>query len=62
MQVKCLFKSYTLQGLLDELDVIECFEEPGRTSVIGEVLRKQEQLYIDMEVQVPTTVVGVSLG
>jgi len=25
-----LFKDYTLQEILDELDVIECFESPGR--------------------------------
>lgn len=55
MQDKGLFKSYTLQGLLDELDVIECFEEPGLTPVIGEVLKKREQLYIDMDVQPPAT-------
>ncbi|MDD4257708.1 MAG: hypothetical protein PHG38_07675, partial [Bacteroidales bacterium] len=30
MQDKNLFKKYTLQGLLDELDVIECFMTPGK--------------------------------
>jgi hypothetical protein len=30
MQETDLFKSYTLQGALDKLDVIECFEAPGQ--------------------------------
>ena len=53
MQDKGLFKTYTLQGLLDELDVIECFEEPGRSPVIGEVLSKQKQIFDDMGVEAP---------
>jgi len=45
-----LFSKYTLQGLLDELDVIECFTEPGKTPIQGEVLKKQEDLYTAMDV------------
>jgi hypothetical protein len=51
MEEKKLFSKYTLQGLLDELDVIECFSEPGKAVIQGEVLKKQEQLYIDMGVR-----------
>jgi len=40
-----LYKNYTLQGLLDELDVIEKFTQPGKTSVIGEVTKKQQELF-----------------
>ncbi|MCX6089996.1 MAG: hypothetical protein NTX88_06475, partial [Candidatus Atribacteria bacterium] len=29
MQEGNLFKKYTMQSLLDEFDVIECFEQPG---------------------------------
>jgi len=36
--------------LLDELDVNECFTEPGKAPVQGEVLKKQEQIYRDLGV------------
>lgn len=50
MQKEGLFSKYTIQGLLDELDVIECFTEPGKAPVAGEVLQKQEDLYRAMDV------------
>ena len=50
MQEQELFSKYTLQGLLDELDVIECYEAPGTALTVGEVLKKQEQLYIALGV------------
>ena len=45
MQEAGLFRNYTLQTLLDKLDVIECFENPGYDLRIGEVLTKQKQIY-----------------
>ena len=36
--------------LLDELDVLECFTEPVKTPIQGEVLKKQEDLYTAMDV------------
>lgn len=57
---KNLFKRYTLQGLLDEVDMIECFTEPGRSLFVGEVLQKQRQIYKDMDVLAPDVV--ASLG
>ena len=45
-----MFSTYTMHELLDELDVIECFMEPGKAPIQGEVLKKQEQIYRDMEV------------
>ena len=45
-----LFATYTLHELLDELDVIECFMEPGKAPIQGEVLKKQEQIYRDLDV------------
>jgi len=45
MQEKGLFANYTMRQLLDELDVIECYEAPGNALVVGEVLKKQELLY-----------------
>ena len=45
MTEKSLFKNYTMQELLDELDVIERFERPGRRPHIGEMTKKQMELY-----------------
>ena len=53
MQVKNLGRYYTMAGLLDKLDVIECFERPGRKLRIGEILDKQKQLYLDLDILPP---------
>lgn len=53
MQEKELFKSFTLQGILDELDTIECFEEEGKKIQMGEILKKQENIYLDLGVTPP---------
>ncbi|WP_242492670.1 hypothetical protein, partial [Methanolobus psychrotolerans] len=53
MQMKGLLKDYTLPGLLDKLDVIECFEQPGKSLRVGEMLEKQKELYYDMGVNPP---------
>jgi transposase len=55
MQETDLFKSYTLQGALDKIDVIECFEEPGRKLRIGELLEKQKEIYKSLGVAPPTS-------
>ena len=55
MQVKGLLKDYTLPGILDKLDVIECFEQPGKSLRVGEMLEKQKQLYHDLGVKLPTS-------
>ena len=39
MEEEGLFATYTLQEVLDESDVIECFTEPGRSPIQGEVLK-----------------------
>ena len=44
--MKKLFKNYTLQGALDKLDVLECFEAPGHKLCVGKLLEKQEELYV----------------
>ena len=49
-----LYRNYTLQGLLDELDVIERFEHPGHKPHIGEVTRKQVELYELLGVPAPS--------
>lgn len=53
MQDTGLFKTYTLQGAFDKLDVIECFEHPGQKLRIGELLEKQKDLYIKLGVEPP---------
>jgi transposase len=53
MKIKKMYKDYTLNKLLDKLDIIECFEyEVGKLRV-GEILDKQKKIYEDMEVKVP---------
>jgi len=49
-----LYRDYTLQGLLDEFDVIERFEHPGHKPHIGEVTKKQVELYELLGVPVPS--------
>ncbi|MCX6055605.1 MAG: hypothetical protein NTZ74_11955 [Chloroflexi bacterium] len=44
----------TLQKLLDELDIIERFEQPGKNDRIGEVTKKQQELYEFLGVDAPT--------
>jgi transposase len=48
-----LFKDYTLQELLDELDVIERFEQPGHKPRVGEITQKQMNLYAFLGVDIP---------
>lgn len=48
-----LFEKYTLQTVLDKLDVIECFEYPGYELRIGEILSKQRQIYDAMNINPP---------
>jgi hypothetical protein len=48
-----LFKDYTLQDLLDELDVIERFEQPGHKPRVGEITQKQAHLYACLGVDTP---------
>ena len=55
MQIRALFKNYSLQGVLDKLDIIECFEHPGQKLRVGEILEKQKQLYTDLGVEPPAS-------
>jgi transposase len=53
MQEQSLYKDFTLHEVLDKLDVIECFEYPGKDMVIGEVLDKQQKLYHSLGFEPP---------
>ena len=55
MQDAGLFEKYTMQGLLDELDIIECFEQPGHRLQVGEITKCQEELYNKLGVTPPTS-------
>jgi len=54
MQDARLFDKWTLQGILDELDVIELFEAPEHGRVLGEITEKQENLYQALGVPIPS--------
>ena len=55
MHLKNLGKFYTLRGLLDKLDVIECFKRPGKKLRVGEILEKQRLIFSDFDVPVPVS-------
>jgi len=54
MNENSLFKEYTMQELLDTLDIIERYEEPGSKPRIGEITKKQQALYAKLGVQAPS--------
>lgn len=54
MQDAGLFDKWTLQGLLDELDVIELLEVPGQGRVLGEITEKQKVLYEKLGIVPPS--------
>ncbi|MCK9526573.1 MAG: IS1634 family transposase [Limnochordia bacterium] len=54
MQDAKLFDTWTLQGLLDELDAIELFEAPEHGRILGEFTEKQEKLYGALGVEPPS--------
>jgi transposase len=56
---KNLFRHFIIQGLLDEIDLVECYTEPGKSLTVGEVLQKQRQLFKDMDVLPPDTVASL---
>ncbi len=54
MQDTGLFENWTLQGLLDELDTIEKFESPEHGRLIGEVTKKQKDIYAKLGMESPS--------
>jgi hypothetical protein len=44
-----------MQGLIDRLDVIECFEYPDQVLKVGEMTEKQKQLYKALDITPPQT-------
>ena len=61
IQENNLFKDNTMQSVLDEFDVIECFEIPVRRLQIGDLTKRQDELYSD-SVEVWYNPISVSDG
>lgn len=55
MQESKLFKNYTMQEVLDEFDIIECFEVPGQQLQIGEITKRQMDLYTKLGITPPAS-------
>lgn len=55
MQENDLFKKYTMQEVLDEFDVIECFEVPGQELQVGEITKRQKNLYSKLDITPPAS-------
>ena len=49
-----LFSDYTMQSLLDELDTIEYYQQPGKAHHLSEITNKQREFYELMGVNAPT--------
>lgn len=49
-----LFANYTMQSLLDELDIIEYYQQPGRAHHLSEITERQRKFYELMQVDCPT--------
>jgi len=54
MQEVELFRKYTMQEMLDQIDLIECFEHKGKTARYGEIVKKQSDIYEALGVNLPT--------
>jgi len=50
MQENKMFKNHTMQEVLDDLDIIECFEVPGKKLQVGETTKRQINLYTQLGV------------
>jgi len=48
-----LFKNYTMPELLDELDVIEKYQQPGSVAYFGEITDKQKKIYASLGLEPP---------
>jgi transposase len=55
MQENNLFKNHMLQEVLDEFDIIECFEAPGQQLHVGETTKRQMDLYTKLGVTPPAS-------
>jgi hypothetical protein len=54
MKAEHLYKSYSMQTLLDELDIIERFDYEGQRYHCSEITKKQKGLYSSFQVDPPS--------
>ena len=54
MQENDLFRKHTILSLLDDFDIIECFEQKGHRMRWGEITKKQIMLYEMMGIKQPS--------
>lgn len=54
LRSSALAKDYTIQGILDELDLLECYEVKGLSMTLGKVTKKLREIYKAMGVKAPT--------
>jgi len=55
MQEQKLFKDYTMQEVLDDFDIIECFEVIGKKLQVGEITKRQKNLYTKLGITPPVS-------
>jgi transposase len=48
-----VYKDYTMQQMLDKLDIIEAFEYGGKSLRVGEILDKQKLIFENLEIDIP---------
>lgn len=53
MDEKELYKKYTAQTMMDDLDIIELYQQPGRAHHFSEITKKQMARYDAMGVSFP---------
>ncbi len=53
MKKHALYKNWTLQEVLDELDAVEQFDQQGKRPHYGEVTGKQRKLYEYLGIKPP---------
>jgi transposase len=55
MQGNNLFKNFTMREVLDEFDIIECFQTPGQQLQVGETTKRQLGHYTKFGVTPPAS-------
>lgn len=55
MKEQKMYADYTMQQLLDKVDLIECFEDKGHRLRVGEILKSQAKIYELLGVPVPSS-------
>ena len=55
MKESGLYCNYTMQALLDKLDVLECFEDAKHSLRIGDIFNKQAEIYEALGIEAPTS-------